>query len=576
MATPPTSGVQTPDSHHSSKNIHSDRGEGNSSPRIALVTQADDFIIFSILDLAAPQPTVGDAKYSMPPLPSDEGAREPSRSGSGSTEKPKKKRSFILVPSRTSSRASKPQTSVAASQSLQDESLDNRDNAHADPGKRRRDPSRASSRTSLYSQTNPIHIANESQIQNSLAEKSPTDERKGVKSPSKFLSFLNCCSGGSQPDKDSPEIPPKPTDTRQVVQTRTSVQEKPDLCAEAVGATESQIANHFVNEKTAKIGATDSTQVQNDHDINQNTDATAASSQWQDNDHSQAVSETPKSIPDESAFRQQSQLTEEVSKQPTIATTAPSVDSIKLNPAPVISLKGESYQDKPLPEITEDKDIPMPDVSTPEEEDTDKAITSTSHEIGPAQPSADLPPPPPLPDLNMASKQQWLLPPPLPHLQNRKCLVLDLDETLVHSSFKVWFSLLFKFSSRESGTNGLFDSLQVLERADFTIPVEIEGQYHNIYVIKRPGVDQFMKRVGELYEVVVFTASVSKVCSIVVKLISSNIVLIRSCFQYGDPLLDQLDIHHVVHHRLFRDSCYNHQGNYVKVSLSANEDKFSF
>lgn len=41
--------------------------------------------------------------------------------------------------------------------------------------------------------------------------------------------------------------------------------------------------------------------------------------------------------------------------------------------------------------------------------------------------------------------------------------------------------------------------------------MEIEGQYHNIYVIKRPGVDQFMKRVGELYEVVVFTASVSKV-----------------------------------------------------------------
>ena len=53
--------------------------------------------------------------------------------------------------------------------------------------------------------------------------------------------------------------------------------------------------------------------------------------------------------------------------------------------------------------------------------------------------------------------------------------------------------------------------LQILHQADFTIPVEIEGQYHNVYVIKRPGVDQFMKRVGELYEVVVFTASVSKV-----------------------------------------------------------------
>lgn len=52
---------------------------------------------------------------------------------------------------------------------------------------------------------------------------------------------------------------------------------------------------------------------------------------------------------------------------------------------------------------------------------------------------------------------------------------------------------------------------QILHQADFTIPVEIEGAYHNVYVIKRPGVDQFMKRVGELYEVVVFTASVSKV-----------------------------------------------------------------
>jgi RNA polymerase II subunit A small phosphatase-like protein len=102
-----------------------------------------------------------------------------------------------------------------------------------------------------------------------------------------------------------------------------------------------------------------------------------------------------------------------------------------------------------------------------------------------------------------------------------------------------------------------------LHQADFTIPVEIEGTYHNVYVIKRPGVDQFMKRVGELYEVVVFTASVSKVC-----IYGSDVLvsfrLIFPC-QYGDPLLDQLDIHGVVHHRLFRESCFNHQGNYVKV-----------
>src|SRR6267154_5730049 len=35
--------------------------------------------------------------------------------------------------------------------------------------------------------------------------------------------------------------------------------------------------------------------------------------------------------------------------------------------------------------------------------------------------------------------------------------------------------------------------------------------------------------------------------------------------QYADPVLDKLDIHRVVSHRLFRESCYNHKGNYVKV-----------
>lgn len=62
----------------------------------------------------------------------------------------------------------------------------------------------------------------------------------------------------------------------------------------------------------------------------------------------------------------------------------------------------------------------------------------------------DLPPPPPLPtpadraaDSRLAvggqgnEPTQWLLPPLQPRFQGKKCLVLDLDETLVHSSFKV-------------------------------------------------------------------------------------------------------------------------------------------
>ncbi|ORX62792.1 NLI interacting factor, partial [Hesseltinella vesiculosa] len=101
----------------------------------------------------------------------------------------------------------------------------------------------------------------------------------------------------------------------------------------------------------------------------------------------------------------------------------------------------------------------------------------------------------------------------------KKCLVLDLDETLVHSSFKM------------------------IPNPDFVVQVEIDQQIHNVYVLKRPGVDEFMRKMGEKYEIVVFTASLSK---------------------YADPVLDILDIHQVVQHRLFRESCFNHKGSYVK------------
>ncbi|KAG0376304.1 hypothetical protein BGX24_007937 [Mortierella sp. AD032] len=112
-----------------------------------------------------------------------------------------------------------------------------------------------------------------------------------------------------------------------------------------------------------------------------------------------------------------------------------------------------------------------------------------------------------------------LLGPIAPEHLGRKCLVLDLDETLVHSSFKL------------------------IPQADYVVPVEIDNQSHNVYVIKRPGVDTFLQKMGEIYEVVIFTASLSK---------------------YADPVLDMLDIHKVIKHRLFRESCFNHKGNYVK------------
>ncbi|KAI5458069.1 HAD-like domain-containing protein [Mariannaea sp. PMI_226] len=208
--------------------------------------------------------------------------------------------------------------------------------------------------------------------------------------------------------------------------------------------------------------------------------------------------------------------------------------AVTIEPPKTLATEDHTQEEvKPSPP-TEISDADMRDAPALEAEEAPVATSAPASEE-----LSQIPPPPPGPGPAAAvpavyadpgpsaPPAKWLLPPIAPEHKGRKCLVLDLDETLVHSSFKI------------------------LHQADFTIPVEIEGNYHNVYVIKRPGVDEFMKRVGELYEVVVFTASVSK---------------------YGDPLLDQLDIHKVVHHRLFRESCYNHQGNYVKDLSQVGRD----
>jgi CTD small phosphatase-like protein 2 len=103
----------------------------------------------------------------------------------------------------------------------------------------------------------------------------------------------------------------------------------------------------------------------------------------------------------------------------------------------------------------------------------------------------------------------------------KNTLVLDLDETLVHSNLE-----------EEEGT------------PDFTFPVQFNNETHAVNVRIRPHLEEFMKRVSRKFEVVIFTAS-QKV--------------------YADKLLDHLDPDRVYFsHRLFRDSCVLVEGNYLK------------
>ena len=109
-----------------------------------------------------------------------------------------------------------------------------------------------------------------------------------------------------------------------------------------------------------------------------------------------------------------------------------------------------TMNDKTSEPETNDADVTMVDAPSPSPQVEEQSVTLMSHEG--SQPQISLPPPPPragpdriLPGIGRSpsnavvpnEKQQWLLPPVQPQFKGKKCLVLDLDETLVHSSFKV-------------------------------------------------------------------------------------------------------------------------------------------
>lgn len=108
----------------------------------------------------------------------------------------------------------------------------------------------------------------------------------------------------------------------------------------------------------------------------------------------------------------------------------------------------------------------------------------------------------------------------LPRERKTVTLVLDLDETLVHSS------------------------LEHCDDADFTFPVFVDLKEYTVYVKKRPYLREFLERVSEMFQVFIFTASQSI---------------------YAKQLLDVLDPDgKIISHRAYRESCVFADGTYTK------------
>lgn len=101
---------------------------------------------------------------------------------------------------------------------------------------------------------------------------------------------------------------------------------------------------------------------------------------------------------------------------------------------------------------------------------------------------------------------------------NRGILVLDLDETLVHSSY--------------------IEPKQY----DFARVITFDGVIAPVYVSKRPGVDEFLKECRRLqFEIVIFTASVP---------------------EYANPVIDELDKENqLISRRFFKNHCIQIEEN---------------
>ncbi|KAJ6515942.1 NLI interacting factor-like phosphatase-domain-containing protein [Mycena sanguinolenta] len=110
-----------------------------------------------------------------------------------------------------------------------------------------------------------------------------------------------------------------------------------------------------------------------------------------------------------------------------------------------------------------------------------------------------------------------------------KTLVLDLDETLIHSTSRPMHA-----SSSSTGFFGL-GTFNRNKGSGRMVEVVLGGHSTLYHVYKRPFVDFFLRTVSGWYTLVIFTASMQ---------------------EYADPIIDWLDAERgILAHRLFRDSC---------------------
>ncbi|QRV90800.1 NLI interacting factor-like phosphatase [Ceratobasidium sp. AG-Ba] len=137
-------------------------------------------------------------------------------------------------------------------------------------------------------------------------------------------------------------------------------------------------------------------------------------------------------------------------------------------------------------------------------------------------------------------------------LHKTKTLVLDLDETLIHSTSRAMHSHGSMGGGGLLGLSGLFGGGR-RQGAGHMVEVVLGGRSTLYHVYKRPFVDFFLRKVSSWYTLVIFTASMP---------------------EYADPVIDWLDAGRgMFSRRFFRESCTQlPSGQYTKDLTIIEQD----
>lgn len=162
-------------------------------------------------------------------------------------------------------------------------------------------------------------------------------------------------------------------------------------------------------------------------------------------------------------------------------------------------------------DVSEQEDVEMPDVKT----DPKLTLMKRLSDIGMEEAA------------KRSTKRTTLLLPQRKADQGKLTVILDMDETLIHSEFTGKSTIDYRQAEERLKVSG--------RRApDFTIKLyENTPEQEIVHVYKRPGLDNFLKRLSEICEPVIFTASLP---------------------MYARPILKEIDPKRRCKSRLYRNA----------------------